>query len=95
MIPNVNLLVAAFRPDHGNHVVAATWLNRAPKQTGGGNIEGNLVTDAWIAAVVLHKSESLATFDKDFRQLLPLPAQALILLDSREGHPVERERQRR
>ncbi len=43
------------------------------------NLEGNLVTDAWIAAVVLHQSESLATFDKDFRQLLP--AQAFILLD--------------
>jgi len=28
------------------------------------NLEGNLVTDAWIAAVVLHQSESLATFDR-------------------------------
>ena len=44
-----------------------------------GNLEGNLVTDAWIAAVVLHQSESLATFDEDFRQLLP--AHALIFLD--------------
>ena len=43
-----------------------------------GNLEGNLVTDAWIAAVVLHQSESLATFDKDFRQLLP--THALIFL---------------
>ena len=43
-----------------------------------GNLEGNLVTDAWIAAVVLHQSESLATFDTDFRQLLP--AHALIFL---------------
>ena len=43
------------------------------------NPEGNLVTDAWIAAVALHQSESLATFDKDFRQLLP--AHALIFLD--------------
>ena len=41
--------------------------------------KGNLVTGAWIAAVVLHQSESLATFDKDFRQLLP--AHALIFLD--------------
>ena len=39
-----------------------------------GNLEGNLVTDAWIAAVTLHQSESLATFDKDFRQLLPAHA---------------------
>lgn len=39
-----------------------------------GNLEGNLVTDAWIAAVVLHQSESLVTFDKDFRQLLPAHA---------------------
>ncbi len=44
-----------------------------------GKLEGNLVTDAWIAAVVLHQSESLATFDKGFSQLLP--ARALILLD--------------
>ena len=43
-----------------------------------GNLEGNLITDAWIAAVVLHQSESLATFDNGFRQLLP--AHALILL---------------
>ena len=139
MIPDVNVLVAAFRPDHEHHVVAATWLNDARDtcargdgtlvlppmvvagflrvvtnhrvfidpdpvqdaiafvdallQTPGaevcpsgqewpvlrnklieGNLEGNLVTDAWIAAVVLHQSESLATFDKDFRQLLPVHA---------------------
>ena len=43
-----------------------------------GNLEGNLVTDAWIAAVVLHQSEALVTFDKDFRQLLP--AHTLIFL---------------
>ena len=144
MIPDVNVLVAAFRPGHEHHVAAATWLNGArdacargdgtlllpPMVVAGflrvvtnhrvfidpdpaqdaiafldalletpgaevclsgnewpvlrnklmeGNLEGNLVTDAWIAAVVLHQSESLATFDKDFRQLLP--AQALILLD--------------
>lgn len=29
MIPDVNVLVAAFRPDHEHHVVAATWLNAA------------------------------------------------------------------
>ena len=144
MIPDVNVLVAAFRPDHGHHVVAATWLNDARNacargdgtlvlppvvvagflrvvtnhrvfidpdpvqdavafvdallETPGaevcpsgnewpelrhrlleGKLEGNLVTDAWIAAVVLHQSESLVTFDKDFSRLLP--AQALILLD--------------
>ena len=27
MIPDVNVLVAAFRPDHEHHVAAATWLN--------------------------------------------------------------------
>ena len=143
MIPDVNVLVAAFRPDHEHDVVAATWLNDArnacargdgtlvlpPMVVAGflrvvtnhrvfidpdpvqdaiafvdalletpgaevcpsghewpvlrnklmeGNLEGNLVTDAWIAAVVLHQSESLATFDKDSRQLLP--AHALIFL---------------
>ena len=43
-----------------------------------GNLRGNLVTDAWIAAAVLQHSESLTTFDTDFRHLLP--AHALTLL---------------
>ena len=29
VIPDVNVLVAAFRPDHEHHVVAATWPNNA------------------------------------------------------------------
>ena len=56
-----------------------------------GNLEGNLVTDAWIAAVVLHQSESLATFDKDFRQLLP--AHALIFLADKDARRIPRERE--
>lgn len=33
--------------------------------------QGNLVTDAWIAATVLQSSETLCTFDRDFSRLLP------------------------
>ena len=40
------------------------------------NLGSNCVTDAWIATVVLHQPEFLATFDRDFHQLLP--AHALI-----------------
>ncbi|HEU0201741.1 MAG TPA: VapC toxin family PIN domain ribonuclease, partial [Burkholderiaceae bacterium] len=35
-----------------------------------GDLRGNLVTDAWIAASVELLSERLATFDRDFRKLL-------------------------
>jgi len=142
VIPDVNVLVAAFRPDHEHHVVAATWLNdvRTACAKGDGTlvlppmvvagflrvvtnhrvfIDPDPVQDAvafvdalletpgaevcpsghewpvlrnklmegiWKgtslrcvdSSVVLHQSESLATFDRDFRQLLP--AHALIFL---------------
>ena len=35
------------------------------------DLHGNLVTDAWIAAVVETLCEHLITFDKDFKRLLP------------------------
>jgi toxin-antitoxin system PIN domain toxin len=41
-------------------------------------VRGNLVSDAWIAATVLHSGETLCTFDPDFTRLLP--AKQLILL---------------
>lgn len=34
-------------------------------------LQGNLVTDAWIAAAVQVRGEHLVTFDRDFRRLLP------------------------
>ena len=34
-------------------------------------LAGKVLTDAWIAASVLHLGEHLATFDRDFRRLLP------------------------
>ena len=34
-------------------------------------VRGNLVTNAWIAAVVEALREHLVTFDKDFKRLLP------------------------
>lgn len=39
---------------------------------------GNDVTDAWIAAAVLHLDEHLVTFDRDFHDLLP-PDQLTVL----------------
>lgn len=35
------------------------------------SLAGNLLTDAWIAASVLHLGEHLVTFDRDFLRLLP------------------------
>jgi predicted nucleic acid-binding protein len=42
-------------------------------------LQGNLVTDAWIASTVEALSEYLVTFDRDFKRLLP--ARDLTLLD--------------
>ena len=41
-------------------------------------IQGNLVSDAWIAATVMQSGETLCTFDRDFTRLLP--SHQLILL---------------
>ena len=35
------------------------------------SLSGNAIPDAWIASTVTQHSEHLATFDKDFRKLLP------------------------
>jgi toxin-antitoxin system PIN domain toxin len=43
-------------------------------------LQGNLVTDAWIASAVEALSEHLITFDRDFKRLLP--ARDLTLLGS-------------
>ena len=43
-------------------------------------LQGNLVTDAWIASAVEALSEHLVTFDRDFNRLLP--ARDLTLLGS-------------
>jgi len=34
-------------------------------------LRGNDIPDAWLAATVVHTSEHLVTFDRDFRSLLP------------------------
>lgn len=36
MLPDVNVLVAAFRADHPHHTVAADWLKRTLKDATGG-----------------------------------------------------------
>lgn len=41
-------------------------------------VQGDLVSDAWIAATVMQSGETLCTFDRDFVQLLP--SDQLILL---------------
>ena len=38
MLPDVNLLVAAFRKDHAQHAVAAHWLTQAFATASGGQI---------------------------------------------------------
>ena len=53
-----------FTPPHGEQ-----WpLLRNKLLTLG--LNGNLVTDAWIASTVEAHSEHLVTFDRDFRRLL-------------------------
>lgn len=42
-------------------------------------LSGNAVSDGWIAAAVLSRDECLATFDKDFVNLLP--CRQLVLLE--------------
>jgi toxin-antitoxin system PIN domain toxin len=42
------------------------------------NLSDNQVPDAWIAASVLQRQETLATFDREFARLLP--ARQLVLL---------------
>ena len=136
MTPDVNVLVASYRPDHPHHSPARAWLDDAVVQAASGRAslmllgtvvtgfiritthpkifretdplqdvtdfvdsllacpgvqyqaqgaawshlrqvclaqqaQGNLVTDAWIAATVLQSSETLCTFDRDFSRLLP------------------------
>lgn len=136
MTPDVNVLVAAYRPDHPHHAPARAWLDDAVVQAASGRAsltllgsvvtgfiritthpkifretdplqdltdfvdsllscpgvqfqtqgttwphlrqvclahqaQGNLVSDAWIAATVLQSSETLCTFDRDFSRLLP------------------------
>ena len=126
MIPDVNVLVAAFRADHSSHEAARAWLSQARNDCAQGRetlarlvtnsrvfanpdsvedavafldvvlespgvelracgdewpllrnmlltlgLQGNLVTDAWIASTVQALSEHLVTFDRDFTRLLP------------------------
>jgi toxin-antitoxin system PIN domain toxin len=135
MTPDVNVLVAAFRPDHTHHKFARRWLLKARQECAHGTatltllpvvmtgflrlvtsarvfeepdtvedavafldailaapgvsiarnvdewpvlrsllldkaLNGNLVTDAWIAAATQARGEHLITFDRDFRRLL-------------------------
>ncbi len=48
MTPDVNVLVAAFRPDHPHHLSARTWLDEALLQTASGRnslmLMGTVVT---------------------------------------------------
>jgi len=44
------------------------------------DLRGNDISDAWIAAAVLHHREHLATFDRGFRRFLR--GQSLSILDS-------------
>jgi toxin-antitoxin system PIN domain toxin len=143
MTPDVNVLVAAFRPDHPHHLPARAWLDDAVAQAASGRASlmllgtvvtgflrittnpkifreidplqdlidfvdsllscpglqfqphgatwanlrqvcltqqasGNLITDAWIAAMVMQSGETLCTFDRDFTRLLP-PGQLHLL----------------
>ena len=136
MTPDVNVLVAAYRPDHPHHLPARAWLDEAIVQAANGRsslmllgvvvagfirittnprifretdplqdltdfvdrllgcpgvqfqaqgatwanlrqvcltqqVGGNLLTDVWIAATVLQSGETLCTFDRDFKKLLP------------------------
>jgi toxin-antitoxin system PIN domain toxin len=135
MLPDVNVLIAAFRKDHPQHPIAADWLKQTLASTADGQLlllpigvissflrlvtnakifpiptpagkavdfidwlledpkvepaaagaewpdmrklvlkkqlVANQIPDAQLAAMAIHRSEPLVTFDKGFRQLLP------------------------
>ncbi len=136
MTPDVNVLVAAYRPDHPHHAPARAWLDSAVMAAATGTaslvllgtvvtgfmrvttnpkvfvqvdpmqdltdfvdsllactgvqfqpqgaawpqlrqlclqqqVGSNLLTDIWIAASVLQSGETLCSFDRDFKKLLP------------------------
>ena len=80
MTPDVNVLVAATRPEHP-HVRFATHGDEWPRFAAlcaRHALGGPVITDAWIAASVLEHHEHLATFDRGFRRLLP-PAALTVL----------------
>jgi toxin-antitoxin system PIN domain toxin len=46
-----------------------------------GQLAGNRIPDAWIAAAVIARGDHLVTFDKDFRSLLSARALTLLSID--------------
>lgn len=44
-------------------------------------LSGNAIPDAWLAAAVLHASEHLVTFDRDFKKLLPKSQVTILAAD--------------
>lgn len=70
LVRRPNVVVATLGPEWPRF--ANLYLRHTP--------EGGAVTDAWIAAAVLHLGEHLATFDRRFHRLLPDPQ--LTVLDS-------------
>ena len=110
MIPDVNVLVAAFRPDHEHHVVAATWLNDARNACATGN--GTLVLPPKVVAGFLRVVTNHRVFiDPDPVQdavafvdaLLETPSAELcpsghewpVLRDTDRGEPAGEPRYRR
>lgn len=65
------------RPNVGLASVGPEWAEFAARYRAREPVRGD-VTDAWIAAAVLHLGEHLVTLDRDFLDLLP-PAQLTVL----------------
>jgi toxin-antitoxin system PIN domain toxin len=66
MTPDVNVLVAAFRPDHPHHLSARAWLNDAVAQAANGRSSLTLM------ATVVTGFLRITTHPKIFRETDPL-----------------------
>ena len=66
MTPDVNVLVAAFRPDHPHHQRARTWLDEALLQTANGR------TSLMLMGTVVTGFLRITTHPKIFRETDPL-----------------------
>lgn len=67
MTPDVNVLVAAFRPDHPHHQVARAWLDEVVLQAANGR-NGLLLLGTVVAGFL-----RITTHSKIFKETDPLP----------------------
>jgi uncharacterized protein len=67
MTPDVNVLVAAFRPDHPHHPIARAWLDEAVLQAANGR------NSLMLLGTVVTGFLRITTHPKIFKETDPLP----------------------